>query len=190
MHENLKDVVIEILNPITVKTVEEDGNVKILVPSSVDVNGINVEMLKCGEVELDKVNPKQYLKKGDILFQAKGNKFEAILIEEEYKNLVASSLYFIIRVNTDKIDPKYLQWLLKTGVVQEYFDKNTSGTAIKTVRKTILEEFKFICPPLVEQEKIVVAIRAFENEKKETLKYLESKEEFIEIKILSKYEVK
>lgn len=190
MISKLKEVVTEILNPISVSTSEDEGNVKILVPSSIRDNLIRKELLKDGVVDLEKISPKQYLRRGDIVFQAKGNKFEVVLIEEEYQNLLASSLYFILRADTKKIDPKYLQWLLKTGAAQEYFETNTSGSTMRTVRKTTLEDFKFSCPTLPEQEKMVTAIRAFENEKKETLKYLENKEEFIERKILSKYEVR
>lgn len=186
----LKDTVAEIINPMSVKTVEEEGNIRIVVPSSIENDRIKEKQLKNGEIALEKINPKQFLQKNDILFQAKGNKFEVVLIEEDYDNLLASSLYFVIRVDEKKIRPKYLQWVLKTKKAEKYFEKNTSGSTIKTVRKTTLEEFEFECPSLSEQEKLETLIRGFENEKRETLKYLESKEELIERKILSKYEVK
>lgn len=186
----LKSVVEEFINPINIKTIEEKGNIRILVPSSLENDKIKEDQLKSGEIDLEKINPKQYLKKNDIVFQAKGNKFEVVLIEENYENLLASSLYFIIRVNEKKINPKYLQWLLKTEKAKEYFEKNTSGTVMKIVRKSTLEDFEFDCPSLKEQENFQTLIRAFENEEKETLKYLESKKELIERKILAKYEVK
>lgn len=78
----------------------------------------------------------------------------------------------------------------KDRKAKEYFEKNTSGTVMKIVRKSTLEDFEFDCPSLKEQENFQTLIRAFENEEKETLKYLESKKELIERKILAKYEVK
>lgn len=186
----LKNVVTEIINPANVVTMEEKGNIRILVPSSVENNLIREDQLKYGEVVLEKINSKQYLRKNDILFQAKGNRFETVLISQDYENLLASSVYFLIRVDQKKIKPKYLQWLLKSKKAEEYFEKKTSGTSMRIVRKITLEDFEFQCPTLSEQENLETLISNFENEKRETLKYLENKEELIERKILSKYEVK
>jgi hypothetical protein len=48
------------------------------------------------------------LQDDDILFVAKGFRFFATLYKQEFGNAVASSIFFILRVNKSKIIPAYL----------------------------------------------------------------------------------
>lgn len=179
---------ITIVNPFNIKKSEVKSDYKLITPSC--IKDSKIQSFEYGSVESDKeIHSKYFLVKDDILFQAKGNKSDSILIKENIENLLPSTSYFILRPDLTKIVPKYLQWILKTEVAEKYFEKNTSGATIKVIRKNILEDFDFNLPPLEEQKEFATLIEAFEIEKKETEKYLKAKEELIERKILSKYEV-
>lgn len=182
----LKNIV-EIINPVAIKKSDHKTDFKLILPSCVkDGKLISYEY---GILAKD-VNNRYKLKKNDILFQIKGNKFESILIEKDEKDLFPSQSYFILRVATKMILPKYLQWILRTEEATKYFNQHTSGSIISIIRKSNLEEFEFTLPPLEEQDKFVKLINSYEIEKLETEKYLEIKKRLIEKKILEKYEVK
>lgn len=126
------------------------------------------------------------LHKNDILLQSKGNKFEVILIDKEYEKLLPSTFYFRIRTNNN-INTKYLQWLLRSKEAQEYFEKNTSGNVIKTIRKSIVENLEIMLPPKKKQDKIAKIISVYELEKEHTERYLALKKEYISQKINKNY---
>lgn len=179
---------ITIVNPFNIKKSEVESDYKLVTPSC--IKDSKIEFFEYGNIDSNKeIHSKYFLIKDDVLFQAKGNKSDSILIEENIEKLLPSTSYFILRPDLTKIDPKYLQWILKTEAVEKYFEKNTSGATIRVIRKNILENLDFNLPPLEEQKKFATLIEAFEIEKKETEKYLKAKEELIERKILSKYEV-
>lgn len=177
---------VEVVNPIPVKKSEQETEYKVIFPANIVES--KVTTFEYGEINLKKqVEEKYFLKENDILFQVKGTKFESILITETVENLLPSNSYLILRVDTDVINPKYLQWLLKTKTLSDYFEKNTSGAIIKLVRKNTITDLEINLPSLEEQEEIVKMILAFEKEKENTLKYLEMKEELIEAVITEKY---
>ncbi|MGL5983261.1 MAG: restriction endonuclease subunit S [Cetobacterium sp.] len=179
---------IKIINPFNIKKSNVESDYKLITLSC--INDSRIISYEYAILDNDKkLDFKYFLVKNDVLFQAKGNKSDSILIYEDIEKLLPSTSYFILRPDLTKIIPKYLQWILKTELSQKYFEKNTSGLTIKTIRKNILEDFDINLPPLEEQEEFATLIEAFEIEKRETEKYLKAKEELIERKILSKYEV-
>lgn len=177
---------VEVVNPIPVKKSEQETEYKVIFPANI-VNS-KVTTFEYGEINLKKqVEKKYFLKENDILFQVKGTKFESILVTEIEENLLPSNSYLVLRVNTEVINPKYLQWLLKTKTLSDYFEKNTSGAIIKLVRKNTITDLELNLPSLEEQEEIVKMILSFEQEKENTLKYLDIKEELIEAVVMEKY---
>lgn len=178
--------VVEFINPIPIKKSELETEYKAIFPAGVEDN--KIINYNFAEVNLKKqIEKKYFLKKNDILLQVKGNKFESVLITEEVENLLPSNSYLILRSNLEKINPKYLQWYLKTKVVLEYFDKNTSGAIIKLLRKQTIAELILNLPSLNEQNEMALMIEKFEKEKEATIEYLKNKEELIETLIMRKY---
>lgn len=177
---------VEFINPIPVKKSDIETEYKAIFPAGV-VNG-KIIFSDFGEVSLKKqIDDKYFLKKNDILLQVKGNKFDSILITEEKKNLLPSNSYLILRPNLKKINPKFLQWYLKTKRILEYFEKNTSGSIIKVLRKATVAELEINFPDINEQNKITIILEKFEKEKEALVEYLNDKEELIENVIMKKY---
>lgn len=175
------------ITPISVKKSEKRTEYKVIFPAKVINN--RVQEFEFGEISLKKeVEDKYFVKKNDVLLQIKGNKFNSILIDRDLKNTLASNAYLILRLKSDKILPKYLQWYLNTKIISEYFEKNTSGAIIKILRKNIISDLTLNIPSIEEQKKIVEMIENFENEKEELIKYIENKEELIETTIMKRYE--
>lgn len=96
-----------------------------------------------------------FLQNDDILFVAKGFRFFATLYKQEFGNAVASSIFFIIRVDTTKIIPAYLVSVLNLPKNLMYFQQSASGSSIPSIRKNELADFTFNLIPLVQQMKVV-----------------------------------
>ncbi len=151
----------------------DTGTVNIIKPSIVN-NGI-IDEERFEKCEYNEKFEKSFLKKGDILFQAKGNKFEAILINKDYENLISNQIYFNIRVSQE-ILPEYLVWYLNSEDAKLYYEKNTSGSTVKSINKKALEQLEIEVPTLEKQTEIVNLLKGFSIEKEQTLKYLGKKE--------------
>ncbi|MGL6120060.1 MAG: restriction endonuclease subunit S [Fusobacteriaceae bacterium] len=176
---------VDIINPFNIKKSDVKSDYRLITPSC--IKNSKIQSYEYGSLDNHReLRSKYFLVKNDVLFQAKGNKSDSILITENIENLLPSTSYFILRPDLKKIVPKYLQWILKTELAQKYFEKNTSGVTIKVIRKNILEDFNINLPTLEEQKKLAILIDAFEIEKMETEKYLKAKEKLIERKILLK----
>ncbi|MNP98406.1 Type I restriction modification DNA specificity domain protein [compost metagenome] len=95
------------------------------------------------------------LQNEDILFAAKGFRFFATLYKEELGKAVASSIFFIIRVNKNKILPAYLVSILNLPKNLLHFQQSGAGSSIPSIRKNELADFAFNLIPLEEQQKVV-----------------------------------
>lgn len=103
----------------------------------------------------DSKNPRTFLKSGDILFAGKGNRFFAAAYDSSWGKTVASSVFYIIRLNTDKILPQYLSAILNLPQNISYFQQAATGSSILSLRKKELEDFELEIPPLEFQQKII-----------------------------------
>ena len=125
-----------------------------------------------------------------MLFQAKGSKIEVVYVDQDYENVLPATLYFILRAN-EKINPKYLQWLLKTELLLLYFEKKyKTMSAVRAVNKSDIVELDIDLPEREVQDKMVEIITSFENEEKNTIDYLKIKKKYIEEKVLEKNQVR
>ena len=160
----------------------EQGNIKILKTSSIENGKIIEEKFEKGET--DKDIEKYFLKKDDIIFQAKGNKFEAVLIDKDYENLLSVQSYFNISLKKELVNPMYLCWYLNNRISKQHFEKNSSAATVKSITRNVLESIEIILPALDKQNEIAELVSKFYEEKEKTLEYLEKKELLINEKII------
>ncbi len=108
------------------------------------------------------------IKKGDLLFISKtgpGTSPFSIVVKEEIKNLIASPLFYIIRVKSKEVHPEYLSWYINfSSQSRRFFKKNAMGTMVLNVRKETLSEMEVILPPLSIQETFVELIKLASKE--------------------------
>ena len=184
---------VDIIAPLNVKTADSETGYLLLNPTL--VNNGKIESFENAEVPerykngKNKINEKYFVKKNDVLFQAKGSKIEVVYVDKEYENVLPATLYFILRAN-DRINPKYLQWLLKTELLLLYFEKKyKTMSAVRAVNKTDIVELDIDLPDREEQDRMVEIITSFEKEEENTREYLKIKKKYIEEKILAKNKV-
>ncbi len=106
-------------------------------------------------LEEDEKTTKNLLQPGDILFAAKGFRFFATLYKSEFGKAVASSIFFIIKLDLKKVIPEYLVAVLNMPKNQLHFQQSGAGSSIPSIRKSELLDFAFNLIPIEQQQKIV-----------------------------------
>ena len=184
---------VDIIAPLNVKTADIKTGYLLLNPTMVNNGKIenfdNAEVPERYKNGKNKIADKYFVKKNDVLFQAKGSKIEVVYVDQDYENVLPATLYFILRAN-EKINPKYLQWLLKTELVLLYFEKKykTMGT-VRAVNKGDIVELNVKMPERKIQDEMAKIITSFEEEEYSTMKYLNIKRKYIEERVIENNQV-
>lgn len=123
------------------------------------------------DLKQEDISEKHILKDGDVLFAAKGNKNFAALYEQKNLPAVASTSFFVIRIQEeyrDKILPEFLVWFIKQPKTQKFLKGGAHGTAIVSIPKSVLEVLEIPLPD-IQTQKVILTIAELRNTEK-TLK--------------------
>jgi restriction endonuclease S subunit len=101
------------------------------------------------------------LQDGDILFTSKGFKVFAAVVEGKLVNTIASSLFYVIKVDLTKIHPQYLVAVLNTQKSIQHFRQLGAGSSIPSIRKSEVLDFTFNLISLDQQQKIIELNKLF-----------------------------
>ncbi len=116
---------------------------------------------------------KHLLRNGDILFAAKGTKNFAACYEFENTRAVASTSFFVIRLQSEEILPGYLTWFLNHPDTQHLLKGKAIGTSIASISKAVLEELEITIPG-IHKQKLVLKIQNLRNREKELKQQIEN----------------
>lgn len=105
--------------------------------------------------EIDEKNKPHLLKHGDIILAGKGMKNFAWTYEESLGPAIASSIFFIIKVDQSRVLPEFLTTLFNMPQTQAYFQTLGAGSSIPSIRKSELGAFTVKLPPKELQEKAI-----------------------------------
>ncbi len=127
------------------------------------------------------ITEKHLLRDGDVLFAAKGTKNFAALYESESLPAVASTSFFVIRIQRNfyhKILPEFLVWLINHPNSQKFLKGKAIGTSIVSISKAVLEELEISIPDLQTQKAIlkIAQLRNTEIELKKQIETLREKQ--------------
>lgn len=133
-----------------------DSNVKVVQMKDVSLDN-PINWSECLTVELNGRRAPDYLRSGDILFVARGNRNYAVKIDEIPDGIqaVASPHFFVIGVQDTSLTPDFLTWFLNQTPCQNYFEQNAEGTMAKSIRRSVLEQTPMAIPSLQKQAAIV-----------------------------------
>ncbi|MBP9153261.1 MAG: restriction endonuclease subunit S [Flavobacteriales bacterium] len=95
----------------------------------------------------------QLLDSGDILFMSKGNNNNSVVFRAP-NAAVASSMFFVIRPDRERIVPEYLAWYLNSDAVQSYLYSFRAGATVASINRGALDELMVNLPSLKTQELI------------------------------------
>lgn len=110
-------------------------------------------------------NPELYrVSRGDILLAARGEDRRAYLVDVELTDVLASSVFYIIRPREDAVLPAYLAWYLNQPCMQAILDAASHGTGISYIARPVVERLSVVVPPLVTQRRIVEAVDTWKRQ--------------------------
>jgi restriction endonuclease S subunit len=131
------------------------------------------------------ISEKHLLKAGDVLFAAKGTKNFAAIYENQNPAAVASTSFFVLRTTDNKIIPEYLSWFLNHPETQKLIKDKARGTAIPSIRKTVLEDLE-ISIPSIEKQRTVIQLSALVRKENELrMNILHQRKQLIEQQIIN-----
>lgn len=98
---------------------------------------------------------KSYLTEGDVLFNAKGRRFFAVVYNGQYNQTVAGSSFLILKVKNKTLTPDYLAWFLNHPETLKTFEIKILNQTMPMVTKKELEVLEIMIPSLEAQRNIV-----------------------------------
>lgn len=145
----------------------KEGEIVYLKANHFDENGQLSSVLH-PDLRANDVTNKHLLKPGDVLFSAKGTKNFAAWYESKNQPAVASTSFFVIRLDDsfkDKILPGFLVWLINHPTSQKFLKERARGTSIVSISKSALEELEISIPD-IQTQKLILEITQLRNKEK------------------------
>jgi len=109
-----------------------------------------------------------WLKKGDVLFAARGARNAAAFVGDIDKPTVCAPHYFLIQVTDESVLPEFIAWQLNQENAQRYFANSAEGSAQMNIRRAVLEATPLIIPSIEKQKAII----GFDNKVKQEKRLL------------------
>lgn len=131
------------------------------------------------DLKADGFTDKHLLKRGDILFAAKGTKNFAAVYERDFP-AVASTTFFVIRIRESKVLPEYLVWLFNNSVMQTFLKRHAIGSSIVSISKAVLKELEITVPSIEKQKQVLEISRLGKEEHNLRLKIAELRQHQIQ----------
>lgn len=146
----------------------KEGQIVYLQSKHFDENGQLKSSLH-PDLKAENISDKHLLQHGDVLFAAKGTKNFAAWYERKNQPAVASTSFFVIRVQEtfqNKILPEFLVWFINHPISQKFLKGKAMGTSIVSISKSVLEELEISIPDLQTQRAILKITQLRNSEKK------------------------
>ncbi len=139
------------------------GEIAVLQPRNVQNGKLIEEPVVVSSNQIPNLD-KHRLNPGDLLLSNKGTKFASFVYEGNPGKAVASSSFFVLVPQTDKIDPHYLHWYMSQEPALKDLAMLGSKTTIATLSKKGLERLNVRIPDLVAQQQIKEVVKQVEEE--------------------------
>lgn len=165
MRTNLKNIA-SIQTGIFSKPVAK-GEVIYLQAKHFDENG-QLKTSLHPDLKANYISEKHLLRHGDVLFAAKGTKNFAAWYESKNQPAVASTSFFVIRIQDNfinKILPEFLVWFINQPGSQKFLKERAIGTSLVSISKVVLEQLEITIPDLHTQKAILKITQLWNNEK-------------------------
>lgn len=125
-------------------------------------------------IHLEEIPEKYLLHPGDILFLSKGLRNFAYCLKEPMTNVIASGLFFILRIKDETVLPEYLAWYINQSPAQTKIKNMAQGTQIPMISCSQFADLEVDIPP-IEVQKIIIELDRLAYREKVLLQSLTEK---------------
>lgn len=98
---------------------------------------------------------KYLLRRGDVIFLSRGQRNFAFHIDNSLQNVIASGIFYVIRIRDKATLPEYLAWYINKPMTQALLKGIAQGSQISMIPKASFERFSIEIPPTKIQKGIV-----------------------------------
>lgn len=155
-----------------------DGLIRVVQMTNV-INGKRIDYQNLSKIPENRFKPEHYLKKDDVLFCARGVNNYALIIDEDIKNTIAISQFFIIRTKKEVLLPAYLAWYLGQQEAVAHFKANTLMSTVPLINTKAIKSIKIPVPAIEKQKTIAEIYRLKENERELMEQIINKKEKML-----------
>lgn len=142
-----------------------DGAVAVVQIKNIDPDA-GIDWSGLARTDLTGRREPDWLRQGDVLFTARGNRNAAAPVGEITIKAVSAPHLFVVRVTApDQVLPAFLAWLMNQGNAQRYFAQEATGSYITSIRKQALLDMPLRLPSLEKQRLVVELDRAARQER-------------------------
>ncbi len=166
-------------------TPAKEGNLRVVQLKDVE-NDYTTIGKDCIFVNKKQVKNKYYLKDGDILFISKGaNNYAISFYADDNHPSVASSAFFVVRLDETKANPNYVAWYINQKKIQQYLESQASGTYTTSINRETVENIPILLPSISQQDKIANIAALALKEQNLYNQLMENKNLLIQTQLLS-----
>lgn len=119
---------------------DKNGNYELLTISDIEDGKINSNLLRIND---NKSKYDRYLlKDGDVVISARGTKIKVAVAEINNRKIIPNGNLLVLRLNTEKINPYYLQAYLNSENGQLSLKQIQTGAIIMSINPSRIEQMK------------------------------------------------
>ena len=111
---------------------------------------------------------------GDVVFQARGSRNLAFVLNEVPTDTLASNHFYIVRMRSDAVLPQYLAWFVNQPSAQVHLTGKAQGTTMMLVPREAFESLEVDVPPL-DVQRTIVELAALRQRERSLVENLERK---------------
>ncbi len=166
-HTHIKDILSSpVKNGFSPNAVEHETGYVILGLGALTDAGLRIEEIKC--VELNESVVKSRLKSGDFLVSRSNTPDKvgrSALFRGEIENCSYPDLMMKFRVNKELADLNYIEAVLKSPAIRQYYKSCAAGSSSSMVKitKSVVEKTPLVLPSLKEQREIAKILSIWEK---------------------------
>lgn len=153
---------------------KQDHGIKYLSASHFD-NYANLSLFSENSYVDEKIVEADLLMEGDVLLTGKGNRLFAWEYKTEYGKCVASSLFYVIKVENSIVLPGYFALLMNTTKIKHQLELISGGATVPSIPKKELLELVIELPSLSIQKQTCKVASLLDDNIELTTQLLEKK---------------
>ena len=148
---SLSSLITDLKNGVEIRTYSNHGY-RYLRVSDLGRNGIENHDLRY--VDLDEIPDRVRLTNNSFLISRSGSLGLVSVIEDEIRNTVLGSDIFKVELDTESIQPRYLEAFFRSRIGQTLIFQLNSGSIIPRLDQPAVKSLRVVVPPFDIQEKI------------------------------------
>ena len=147
-----------ITNGLDYRKFSEDGTLDYLRVSNIKPHKIEYGKVKKVMLRQSDISKDIFGKKDDVLLTRKGTYGISVSLEQDLNALISSEV-FLLKVETEKVNPHYLSVFLNSSLGQKQFLRNKVGAIMGSLSQEAVKDTYIVLPSRTKQVSIVKQVK-------------------------------